>query len=104
MVLFSICPYKKFYYNEMLKKEFKKLRQENEREFTIEELTYYDGSNGKPAYVAINGIVYDVTSEITWGGATHFGLYAGKDLSDEFMACHGNETILNNLPIVGVLK
>lgn len=104
MELFSVCPYQKFYYNEMLKREMRKLRQENTREFTIEELANYDGSNGKPAYVAIDGIVYDVSLEATWGGSTHFGLYAGKDLTNEFTSCHGNIEILQNLPKVGVLK
>lgn len=29
-----------------------------QRKFTLEELSQYDGSNGKPAYVAIEDIVY----------------------------------------------
>lgn len=119
LINFSIYPFQKLYYNEILKQEMKKLKQlnsdyndrckeqvnsNNQREFTIEELAQYDGSNGKPAYVAVNGIVYDLSNEITWGGGTHFGLYSGKDLTSEFMKCHGKEEILNNLPKVGVLK
>lgn len=73
-------------------------------EFTLSELAYYDGSMGKPAYVAINGIVYDVSNEAVWGGASHFGLIAGKDLSSQFKSCHGSESILANLPKVGTLK
>lgn len=73
-------------------------------EFTLSELAYYDGSMGKPAYVAINGIVYDVSNEAVWGGASHFGLIAGKDLSSQFKSCHGNESILAKLPKVGTLK
>lgn len=76
----------------------------SQREFTIEELANFDGSMGRPAYVAINGIVYDVSLEKTWGGATHFGLIAGKDLTGAFQGCHGNIEILRNLPKVGVLK
>lgn len=37
----------------------------NQKEFTIKELTKYDGSSGRPAYVAVNGIVYDVSLEAT---------------------------------------
>lgn len=75
------------------------------REFTREELKAYDGSGGKPAYVAVNGEVYDMTNIIQWAGGTHFGLYAGQDLTEEFMGCH-NATleILRKLPLVGVLK
>lgn len=78
--------------------------QETQKEFTLEELAYYDGSEGRPAYVAVNGLVYDVSLNATWGGGTHFGLYAGKELTQEFNGCHQNKSILNKLPIVGVLK
>lgn len=74
------------------------------KEFKVSELENYNGSWGKPAYVAVNGIVYDVSNEATWGGASHFGLIAGKDLSSQFQGCHGNESILTKLPKVGILK
>lgn len=74
------------------------------KEFTLSELAQYNGSMGKPAYVAVNGIVYDVSNEATWGGASHFGLTAGKDLSSQFQGCHGNDSVLAKLPKVGILK
>jgi predicted heme/steroid binding protein len=73
-------------------------------EFTLSELAYNDGSMGKSAYVAVNGIVYDVSNEAAWGGASHFGLIAGKDLTSQFKGCHGSESILAKLPKVGILK
>jgi predicted heme/steroid binding protein len=74
------------------------------KEFTAEELAKFDGTSGKPAYVAVNGIVYDVSNEATWGGASHFGLLAGSDLSQQFNNCHKLEVVLSKLPKVGVLK
>lgn len=74
------------------------------KEFTLDELASYNGLNGKPAYVAVNGIVYDVSLEKTWGGASHFGLEAGKDLSTQYNSCHGAPQLLNKLPKVGTLK
>lgn len=59
---------------------------------------------GKPAYVAVNGIVYDVSANSKWSGATHFSLTAGKDLSPEFESCHGVANKLAKLLKVGVLK
>ncbi|HEX3021611.1 MAG TPA: cytochrome b5 domain-containing protein [Lachnospiraceae bacterium] len=76
-----------------------------ERVFTIEELAQFNGSNGKPAYVAIQGIVYDVNLEPTWGGGTHFSLFAGKDLTDFYLGCHqGNLNAVRKLPVVGRLQ
>jgi predicted heme/steroid binding protein len=74
------------------------------KEFTLSELAQYNGSMGKSAYVAVNGIVYDVSNEATWGGAGHFGLTSGKDLSSQFQGCHGSDSVLAKLPKVGILK
>jgi membrane-associated progesterone receptor component len=80
------------------------LSQPNQRTFTIGELATFTGKNGKPAYVAVNGIVYDVTNNRAWAAATHFGLIAGKDYTQEFASCHaGQQSILATLPAVGRL-
>jgi predicted heme/steroid binding protein len=121
MQLLSNCPYEKAHYEKIIKARTEELINvmryvsskskeknrdfERQKEFTLEELSTYDGANGKAAYVAVNGTVYDVSKEPTWGGGTHFGLYAGKDLSAEFMGCHkGLLEMLNKLPKVGILK
>ncbi|WP_432357548.1 cytochrome b5 domain-containing protein [Sporosarcina sp. UB5] len=78
--------------------------QSNQRTFTVEELATFTGKNGRPAYIAVNGIVYDVTNNRAWAAATHFGLTAGKDYTQEFASCHtGQQSILATLPIVGRL-
>lgn len=72
--------------------------------FTRDELLQFTGRNGKPAYVAVNGIVYDVTNNAAWSLATHFGLTAGRDLTAEFASCHqGQQWILAQLKPVGRL-
>ncbi len=75
----------------------------NQATFTLQELSKYDGKGGNPAYVAVNGTVYDVTNNATWAAATHFGLTAGKDLTNEFASCHAGQQILSKLKVVGKL-
>lgn len=76
----------------------------NQKEFTLEELAQYDGNNQKPAYVAIDGIVYDMSAVAVWSEGSHFGLKAGQDLTDKFKQCHGvNVDNLKKLPQVGIL-
>lgn len=70
---------------------------------TLQELSKYDGKGGNPAYVAVNGTVYDVTNNAAWAAATHFGLMAGKDLTNEFASCHTGQPILSKLKVVGKL-
>jgi predicted heme/steroid binding protein len=121
MQIFSTCPYVKAHFERLIKvrtEEFINVLSaasnesnensgtfERQKEFTLEELATYNGASGRAAYVAVNGIVYDLSKEATWGGGTHFGLYAGKNLSTEFMGCHkGMVEILNKLPKVGLLR
>lgn len=78
--------------------------QSSPKIFTRDELLKYDGTNGNPAYVAINGIVYDVTNNPVWAAATHFGLKAGGDYTSEFASCHTNQDILSGLEPVGRLQ
>jgi membrane-associated progesterone receptor component len=75
----------------------------NQTTFTLQELSRFDGKDGNPAYVAVNGIVYDITNNAAWAAATHFGLTAGKDLTNEFASCHAGQPILNKLKVVGKL-
>lgn len=72
-----------------------------EKVFTADELAAYDGKNGNPSYVAVDGVVYDLTSVFKNG--IHFGHVAGKDLTDAFYVKHVRSQI-TKYPVVGVLK
>ena len=73
--------------------------------FTLAELNKFDGKNGNPAYVAINGIVYDVTNAKGWSNGTHKnGVTAGKDLSKEINNSPHGTSVLSGLAVVGTLK
>lgn len=75
-----------------------------QRTFTVDELAVFNGEGGNPPYVAVNGIVYDLSSKPVWRLGNHFGLKAGKDLTSEFQRCHqGIMTRLQQLPQVGTL-
>ena len=112
----TCCHYEKMYYDNLILNEIEKLISQKdkvedkkretakEKEFTIAELAKYDGKSGNPAYVAVDGIVYDVSLSASWGGGTHFGLYSGKDLTTQFKSCHNMMQILNKLQKVGAIK
>lgn len=72
--------------------------------FTREELKKYNGKNGNPAYVAVDGTVYDVTNVREWRGGDHNGFEAGNDLTEAIKtkSPHGVSK-LKGIPIVGKL-
>jgi len=72
--------------------------------FTLEELSTYDGNDGRPAYVAVDGIVYDLTNSGAWKNGRHNGFTAGRDLTEEIInvSPHGVKN-LEGIPIVGKL-
>ena len=76
---------------------------ENLRPFTVEELSAFDGKDGRPAYTAYDGLIYDVTTSKLWPDGEHYGQLAGKDLTGQLAgAPHGKE-VLAPFPIVGRL-
>lgn len=81
---------------------------ENEEDlptFTLEELAEFDGKDGARAYVAVQGVVYDVTDLPRWEGGTHNGYDAGQDLTDIILnkSPHGLST-LERATKVGILE
>ena len=74
--------------------------------FTAETLAQYTGQDDNPAYVAVDGKVYDVTNVPQWRSGSHFGRFqAGVDLTEEIktLSPHGVAK-LNGVPIVGLYE
>lgn len=69
--------------------------------FTASSLSQYDGTNGQPAYVAVDSLVYDLSS--VFRGGTHAGFSAGMDQSAAFHS-HHNDSILSGYPVVGTYQ
>ena len=71
---------------------------------TLDELSKFDGKEGRRAYVAYNGKVYDVTDANLWSEGNHLGEHdAGKDLTQGIEASPHGDSVLENVKIVGVL-
>ncbi len=71
---------------------------------TPDGLCQFDGKEGRPAYVAYKGIIYDVTKSRLWKNGSHVTKHgAGNDLTELLAtAPHGEDKILA-MPQVGKL-
>jgi predicted heme/steroid binding protein len=78
----------------------------SEKKFTLEELKQNDGKNGKPAYIAFKGKVYDVSDDFLWVEGDHQGEHtAGQDLTEAMQHAPHMEDVLERSPmkIIGIL-
>ena len=70
---------------------------------SLEALATFNGENGQPAYVAVDGLVYDVTGVSAWNGG-HQGLTPGADHTEAIERSPHGRTVLRGLRVVGKLE
>lgn len=72
------------------------------RRFAKKELREFSGEEGKPAYVAFKGKVYDVSNSRLWAGGKHEGRhFAGDDLTERILSAPHGEEVFTKLQVVG---
>jgi len=77
------------------------------RIFTLRELAEFDGTDGRPAYIAFNETVYDVSQVELWNEGSHFNQHMpGSDLTEQMGRAPHAADVLDRpgIKIVGVLK
>jgi len=76
-----------------------------QKEFTVTELSQFNGENGRPVYVVYRGKVFDVSGSKLWRGGIHMKRHhAARDLTTDFKAAPHGEEVLARYPQVGIVK
>lgn len=72
---------------------------------TRDELASFDGEQGRKAYVAVSGKVYDVTMSPHWQEGNHQDVHrAGADLTVELQRAPHVRSLIERFPVVAVLE
>ena len=72
---------------------------------TLEELASYDGRDGRPAYIAVNGKIYDVSASPRWQNGFHPPDHqAGRDLTEELSKAPHVRAVVERFPFVDTLQ
>jgi len=72
------------------------------RKITVEQLKGFDGQEGRRAYIAYKGKVFDVSDSKLWKNGLHGALHSpGKDLTEEFKSAPHGEEVLSRVTSVG---
>ena len=75
------------------------------KELIAEELSSFNGKDGKPIYIAFQGKVYDVTKSPLWAEGLHMNRHpAAKDLTGEISAAPHGPEMLERYPQIGAVK
>ncbi len=65
-------------------------------DITPSQLAAYNGKNGASTYVAVSGIVYNLSSSASWVGGGHKNAHvAGQDLTSAFLGKHATSYIIS---------
>ena len=70
---------------------------------TTTQIAEFNGKNGKPAYIAYKGEVYDVTQSSQWLDGDHLGHEAGSDLTDQMEIAPHSDDVMERMKKVGTL-
>jgi predicted heme/steroid binding protein len=74
------------------------------RKFTKQELAHYNGRENRPAFIAYQGKVYDVSHSFLWQKGRHQVVHvAGNDLTNDLAQAPHSEDLLARCPVVGML-
>ena len=72
---------------------------------TKEELAGFDGREGRKAYVAVNGKVFDVTASPYWQKGNHQNAHqAGADLTADLLKAPHVRSVIERFPVVAALE
>ena len=72
---------------------------------TLQELAQFDGKDGRKAYVAVNGNIYDLTESERWQNGNHEGAHqAGVDLTEAIKAAPHVRSVIERFPVVGTIE
>ncbi len=72
---------------------------------TRENLHFFDGTGGRPAYIIYKDTVYDVTESVKWPEGSHFRKHmAGRDLTGDLEGAPHGQEVLAGLPVVAMLE
>lgn len=87
-----------------LRKRSSQAPLEKKTRLTLEELSRFDGSEKKPAYIAYKGKIYDVSSSKLWVEGNHVRKHpAGNDLTGALRTAPHDEDKILGMPLVGEL-
>ncbi|MBD1363922.1 cytochrome b5 [Mucilaginibacter sp. ZT4R22] len=72
--------------------------------YTKSQLALRNGQDKPQIWVALKGIIYDVTESRLWRNGKHYEHWAGQDLTEELADAPHTEGVFEKFKVVGKLQ
>ncbi len=72
--------------------------------YSINQLALRNGQDKPEIWVALHGLIYDVTSSRLWKNGKHYEHWAGQDLTNELKDAPHTEKVFDKFKVIGKLK
>jgi predicted heme/steroid binding protein len=73
-------------------------------EYTIAQLALRNGQDKPEIWVALEGVIYDVSASRLWRNGKHYEHWAGQDLTDELADAPHTAFVFDKFQPIGRLK
>ncbi len=85
-----------------LKQQKKRKLAAEKQDLTLEEISQFDGQEGRPAYIGFQGLIYNVSESRFWKEGLHMGRHrAGEDLTELLKQAPHDEEKVHAMKLVG---
>ena len=71
--------------------------------YTKSQLAMRNGQDKPEIWVALKGVIYDVTESRLWRNGKHYEHWAGQDLTEELADAPHTETVFEKFRVIGKL-
>ena len=72
--------------------------------YSKQQLALRNGQDKPQIWVALKGVIYDVTESRLWKNGKHYEHWAGQDLTEELADAPHTDAVFEKFEKVGVLK
>lgn len=73
-------------------------------QYTVAQLALRNGQDKPQIWVAVDGVIYDVTESRLWRDGKHYEHWAGQDLSAELEDAPHSKSVFARFEKVGIIK
>ena len=74
------------------------------KEYTLHQLALRNGRDREEVWIAVEGLIYDVTESRLWREGQHYEHWAGQEMDEELEEAPHTRRVLEKFKVVGSVR